>query len=267
MSLRSLLPAIGGTAVLWMLLLPSGCHSKPKSAEVPTMTIMTVTGTVAYRLRIALPPDAEVHVRLEDVSRADEPAIVVAEKRIASEGQQVPIAFTLPYDASRIIASHTYVVRATISSGGRLLFTTTQAYPVLTNGAGHDVQILVEQVQARSGDDIENTKWRLVELNGEPSLPSDGRNQAGISFVSRDHTIAANTGVNGMGGEYAINGDALTIKPGMMTMMAGPPPMMRQEQVFIAALSSVTGYRLNGETLELLDNSHVLMRFVAVSDR
>lgn len=42
----------------------------------------TVTGTVTYRERIALPPGATVTVRLQDVSRADAPAEVLAEEMI-----------------------------------------------------------------------------------------------------------------------------------------------------------------------------------------
>jgi uncharacterized lipoprotein YbaY len=107
----------------------------------------TLTGTVTYRERIALPPDAIVEVRLEDVSRADAPAIVVAEQTITSPGQ-VPIAFSLSYDPSAIEERFTYAVRARITdASGRLLFITTTMNRVLTRGAPTDgVELVLQRV-------------------------------------------------------------------------------------------------------------------------
>ena len=94
-----------------------------------------VSGTVTYRQRIALPADAVITVRVEDTSRADAPAVLVGEQRIESTGRQVPIPFSVAYDPSTISASGRYTLRARIESAdGRLLWLTTQAYPVLTMG-------------------------------------------------------------------------------------------------------------------------------------
>ena len=54
---------------------------------------VTVTGTATYRERMALPPDAVFEATLEDVSRADAPALVVASTRVTSPA--VPIAFSI----------------------------------------------------------------------------------------------------------------------------------------------------------------------------
>lgn len=90
-----------------------------------------VKGTAAYRERIALTPDAVFEAMLKDVSKADAPAVVVGSVRIDKPGQ-VPIRFEIPYDPARIDQSRSYSVRARILVGQRLLFTTDQAYPVLT---------------------------------------------------------------------------------------------------------------------------------------
>lgn len=47
----------------------------------PADDSVTVSGTATYRQRIAMPPEALLTVRVEDVSRADAPAGVVAEIR------------------------------------------------------------------------------------------------------------------------------------------------------------------------------------------
>jgi putative lipoprotein len=106
-----------------------------------------LTGTVAYQERIALPPDAVIDIQLVDSSVADIAAQTVAEALINAEGRQVPVSFTLTYDTSQIVPAHRYSVRATIRSGdGMLMFSTTQAYPVLTHGAPSKVNLILHTV-------------------------------------------------------------------------------------------------------------------------
>ena len=106
----------------------------------------TVAGTVNYRHRMALPPDAVVDVSLQDTTLADAPAPVVGRTTIATRGAQVPIAFRIDYDPAGIDPSHRYTVRATITVDGRMLFTSPTAYPVLTHGAGSEAAIVVYMI-------------------------------------------------------------------------------------------------------------------------
>lgn len=130
-----------------MLLALSGCTTAqvaPDSAAGGTTA--RVTGSVTYRERIALPPAAVVNVRLVDVSRADAPSELLAEQVIAASGRQVPIAFALAYDPSRIIAAHTYAVQVRIEDAGRLLFISDTHHPVITRGQPHHVDVVVRRV-------------------------------------------------------------------------------------------------------------------------
>jgi len=104
-----------------------------------------LTGTVAYRERMALRMDSVITVRLSDVSRMDVPALPIAEQTIEARGQSVPIPFTLVYDPSRIQERNTYALRAEIRSGeGELLWTTDTMIPVLTRDASSDgVEIML----------------------------------------------------------------------------------------------------------------------------
>ena len=108
--------------------------------------VSAVTGTVTYHARRALPPDAEVRVRLEDVSLADAPAELLGEHVFAPRGAQVPLAFRVPFDPADLDPRHTYHVRASISEpGGRALFRTTQAFPVITRGSPQfDVEVVLD---------------------------------------------------------------------------------------------------------------------------
>ena len=65
----------------------SGSSSSGESA--------TLTGTVSYRERVALPPDAVAEVSVIDATVQDVAATVVAKTAVPSEGKQVPLPFTL----------------------------------------------------------------------------------------------------------------------------------------------------------------------------
>ena len=120
--------------------------TKPASLSEPATA---VTGTVNYQVRSALPPTAIVEVVLQDVSRADAPAETISSLRLEAQGKQVPFPYELRYDPAQIDARHSYAVRATIKDGDRLLFTSTQRYPVITNGAPtSNVEIMVEPVSS-----------------------------------------------------------------------------------------------------------------------
>src|SRR5664279_5753189 len=82
----------------------------------------TVAGTVTYRQRMALPPDAVLEVRLQDTSRPDTAAPTIALATIPTAGAQVPIPFRIDYDPAAIDPSHSYSVRATITVSGTLLY-------------------------------------------------------------------------------------------------------------------------------------------------
>ena len=102
-------------------------------------------GTVTYRARVALPEDAVVEVVFADGSRADAPMTVLGRDEIRTGGRQVPIPFAVTVD-SALAASHRYQARATIRSGGRLLFTSTTAHVVDPDVWPDSLEIQVEQV-------------------------------------------------------------------------------------------------------------------------
>ena len=106
-----------------------------------------VTGTVTYRERVALAPDAAVEVSIEDVSRAGAVALVLASTRIERAGQ-VPIEFSISYDPARVESSRRYAVRARIVEGARVLFATSQPALVITQGHGQDAHLVLRSVSA-----------------------------------------------------------------------------------------------------------------------
>lgn len=139
------------------IIMISGCTQIPPATATPAAARPadlsgTLTGTVTYLERIALAPDAVVEVTLQEVSRADAPATVIATQTIEPKGAQVPLAFTLTYDPAQITPRDIWAVRATIKEGGQLTWTSTRRYPVITQDAPADnVEIIVEQVARSQG--------------------------------------------------------------------------------------------------------------------
>ncbi len=142
--------------VAWLLGFVTGCAPAGTPDAQTANNAGVVRGSVAYRERLALPPDAIVEVRLYDVSRQDVAAPVIAETTILPEGRQVPLRFELRYDPSRIQPNHPYAVRATIRSGGRMIFTTDAVYQVITRGNPTEMDLWLVRVggdaQGTTGD-------------------------------------------------------------------------------------------------------------------
>lgn len=122
-----------------------------QTMSTPSESVAEVTGTVTYLPRIALPPDAIVEVSLQDVSRADAPAITLASQTIELNGRQVPVDFALSHNPNQMEPGHTYAVRASIRVGEELWFTSTRSYPIIPGEHHSAVEILVDRVVGRSG--------------------------------------------------------------------------------------------------------------------
>lgn len=105
-----------------------------------------VTVTLTYRERIALPENAEVTVTIEDIARADAPADVLVSLTIVSGGANVPFTFELPYDPAQLDDRAMYSARAQIRVDGALWFTSDTIAPVLSRGAGTEVELVLVRV-------------------------------------------------------------------------------------------------------------------------
>ena len=239
---------------------------------------LMITGTITYRVRMALPANAAIDVRLEDVSRADAPAAIIAENIFAAAGKQVPIPFQLPYSPGDIQSNRRYQVRAQIMLEDKLLFVTTTAYPVLTNGAPSMVNMVLQPVssgpssstsgtegdsEAAGSTPLFGTTWTLTELDGHPPVSTTGDNAAQLVLDESLNRYSGFSGCNRLTGTIELKGDSLNFGAGASTMMACLDPLMKQEQAFTKMLQSVTGYRISGKTLELLVASKTVAKFKA----
>ena len=248
----------------------------------PEPGFVTVSGTAAYLQRIAMPPDAVLTVRIEDVSRMDIVAPVIAESTEAFGGRQVPIAFELKVPGSAVDPQSSYALRASISVGGELRFTTTARYPVLTRGAPDKVDLRLDAVHARPADSaasgaaiapehtgstaqLKDTYWKLIEIDGEKLVMAEGqRREVRITLANQDSRVIGFSGCNQLMGSYEQDGNNLRFKQMAGTMMACMPPLMELERKVLEVIGATTGYRIDGEQLTLLADDKELARFESV---
>lgn len=125
-----------------------GSAAPAQAANPPpaVSSFLDIEGSVSYRQRIALPPDAVLIIRVQDTARAGARARTLAEQRIELGGRQVPVAFATTIDRDLIGKSARITVSARIERRGKLLFINDKAYPALRNGAPSPVDIQLKQV-------------------------------------------------------------------------------------------------------------------------
>lgn len=134
-----------GVLLLVTLLAPSlwlaGCGAAPPAG------MRRVQGSVMLPDRTPLEPGTLVLIRLQDVSRADAPAVLLAERRIeAGDYRQVPFVFDFGIAPERIDPRGRYTVSARVEREGRLLYVSDTAYPVLTQGASDSTRLLLRRI-------------------------------------------------------------------------------------------------------------------------
>ena len=208
-------------------------------------------GTVSYRERMALPPNAVIEVKLLDVSLADAPARTIAETRVS--GRRIPAPWTLRFDTRRIDPRHSYALQARILDRGRLLFITTERHSVFTGGTDNTdiwVQRVAEQGSSTAAASPVGS-WRLAGL-GRVETPESIMT---VMTIAEDGRVSGRGGCNGFGGNATIQGRVIRFSQMVSTMMACAPDVMKQEQRFLKTLERVHRWSIQRNTgrLTLLD--------------
>jgi len=245
--------------LIFLLLAPCVWAQSPApSATAQPM----VTGTIASVQPMTLPPNAAIEVKVQDVTGAGK---TIAETVFAAAGQQPPISFQLTYNPADINPAHTYQVLANINLNGKLIFVTGTPLWVITKGAPSQVAILVQPAPAQSaavsGTRLRDTRWVLAEVNGTPASPGEG--QSAHLELHKKGKLTGSTGCNNLMGSYIASEGALQFTPAATTRKMCTAPVMQQEQAMLAALKATTAYKVDGNTLELLNGSQSLAKFQA----
>lgn len=124
--------------------------------------------------------------------------------------------------------------------------------------------IVAESPEAGVKPDVPltNTYWKLVELDGGPVQPGEGKELHMI--LKGDDRVGGYSGCNQFMGSVTVSGDGLSFGPIAATrrMCEGT---MDQEMAYLQALENAHRFEISGENLTLENaNGEISMRFVAV---
>ena len=109
---------------------------------------------------------------------------------------------------------------------------------------------------------LENTHWRLVELNGTRLETHPDQREVYILLRPEARRVAGFSGCNQIMGSYESKGDSLAFGPIGSTMMACP--YLDDETAFLGVLKRVTRFMILGESLVLSGDPGDVARFRAV---
>ena len=256
-------------AIAAILLVSGACQggTAPAGAtwEVPSgrESNASVTGTVTYRERLALTPDATLIVELRDVSYADAPAPLIARQTISGPGQ-VPIKFDVRYNRGDINSRNTYGLSARIiESDGRLAFTNDTAYDVITRGNPDEVDMLLVLVEPPPDQVGDNADWRTwVEVPAQVIsanlIPNEPDLFLRIAFYQSTIEGCARPGNQGL----VVDGDDIVARLTLMQPPSTPWAIPCHEQVVeLDAVEPIPEPLEPGRTYRVLVNDRLVTTF------
>ncbi len=240
---------LGGIVVIVCVAAVAACGYKPrvKPTREPDGLL---TGSATYRERMAIPPDAVLEVWMRDVSPGLVTPSVIAETTVLAEGRQVPLPFELKYEKSRILADHTYALKAVIRNAGEILFTIDQDQAVITQGNPTEVELMLVRPTTDvlvTQDVLPGTAWRLEDLGGAGVLD---KVEATLEFTEGGK-IAGRGSCNSFSGTAEESGTTIKIGPVAATLMACPEAVMTQEKSYFEALRNAERFTMDGTTLQI----------------
>ena len=99
---------------------------------------------------------------------------------------------------------------------------------------------------------LDNTYWRLAELNGAAVTPHEGQREVHV-ILRLDGQVGGFGGCNHLTGRYHHDGSSLHFVDLGSTLMACP--YSDEEAAFVGALQNTVSFRILGESLDLRDGA------------
>ena len=232
---------------------PSNAMNEVSSGRDPNAS---VSGSVTYRERLALTPDAKLVVELRDVSYADAAAPLIARQTISEPGQ-VPIEYKVEYNRGDIDSGNRYSVSASIiESDGRLAFTNDTAHEVITHGNPNRVDMVLVLVQPPPDQVTEGQDWRTWVETPPPVLwanliPNEREHMLRIGYYQSTMEGCARPGNQGL----EVDGNDIVAR---LTLMQPPPTAWAipcdEEVVELDAVEHIRAPLEPGQTYRVMVN-------------
>ena len=214
-------------------------------------TAGVVSGTISYRERIALPPDAVAEIWIADVSPGMMVAqVLLADTTVRAEGRQVPLPFEIRFEPARAEATHTYALKAVIKSAdGQELFTSGDSAFVITQGNPSRIDLVLRRGAGGDGGSggLAGSSWLLEDLSGAGVVD---RVQATLDFTEPGRVVG-NASCNRFFGSVEIAGATIKIGSLGATKMACAEAVNNQEMKYMKALENAERFTLEGTILQV----------------
>lgn len=115
---------------------------------------------------------------------------------------------------------------------------------------------------AATASGLEGVDWKLTSYSDADGKMADPVAEVLLTFA--DGQLTGNTGCNGYTASYTLDGDKITLQPGMSTTMACDDPVNAQETAVRAALEKAATFAVADGKLTLSDASgNALLEFAA----
>jgi len=108
-------------------------------------------------------------------------------------------------------------------------------------------------VNIPSTAELLNTYWKLIEIAGEPVVTKQGQREMKLTLHVEENKVNGFGGCNSFFGTYIHDTGSLKFGP-LAATRKFCADSMDQESQFFKLLSAVTGYTINGQVLDLIDD-------------
>ena len=123
------------------------------------------------------------------------------------------------------------------------------------------VRAVAQPAATATESPLGGTAWLVTGYNnGKEALVSVALDTELTLIFTEDGQVSGSAGCNNYTGGYTLDGDAITIGPLASTMMmcVEPENIMEQEAQFLAALQAATVFAIQGDMLEMRDDTSAL---------
>lgn len=104
-----------------------------------------------------------------------------------------------------------------------------------------------------SSTPLEGTYWILQGMTNQQGESQNILPDSVIDAIFQDGSVTGTDGCNQYSAGYQVNGNNISIQPGISTLMACPEPIMDQAQTYMSTLANASSFKITGDTLEILN--------------
>ncbi|WP_370180004.1 META domain-containing protein [Alteriqipengyuania sp.] len=221
----------------------SACATVPNDTGASQVAMVeTISGTLTYRERVALPPSAQMEIVVSDITLGRNEELILSRKVITIGQASPPIPFSIDVSKLNLSDGPLYGLRAFIREpDGTIMFRTSE--PFLLNLRSNTVDIGDIRLSMTSPDDpglagipgLQDGAWRVTQIAGDV-VPRDS---APTMTFATDGRLYGSTSCNRFNSSYSLDGTSLEVGTVAATKRACEAGLMQQERRFLDAISLI----------------------------